>query len=51
MKAGWFDGLTQDMLQDAVHVWTKHAVFDIPSGAVQFAEGPVDSTGKNHAKN
>ena len=50
VKAGCFDGLTREMLNDAVHIWTKHAVVDIPTLAVQFVEGPTDRAGMEHTK-
>jgi hypothetical protein len=30
------------MMKDAVHIWTKSAVVDIPAGAKQYPEEPDD---------
>jgi hypothetical protein len=40
VKGGCLDGLTKEMVQDAVHIWTKRAIVPIPEGKKSFAEEP-----------
>ncbi|KAJ9656153.1 hypothetical protein H2198_005115 [Neophaeococcomyces mojaviensis] len=41
---GCVDGLTKEMLDAAVHIWTKRAITPIPPGAEQWKEEPDDGT-------
>jgi hypothetical protein len=40
IKGGCLDGLTKEMLQDAVHIWTKRAIVPISEGTKSFPEEP-----------
>ena len=41
VKAGCLEALSKELLSNAVHIWTQHAVVDIPKGVRAFAQGPV----------
>lgn len=47
VKSGCLDGITKEMMREAVHIWTKSAVIDIPEGVEQYEEEP---TGGSFAK-
>lgn len=40
VKAGCLDGITKEMMREAVHIWTKSAVIDIPEGVEAYEEEP-----------
>lgn len=40
VKSGCLDGITKEMMREAVHIWTKSAVVDIPGGVQQWPEEP-----------
>ena len=40
VKGGCLMGLTKEMMKDAVHIWTQHAIVDIPEGAVSYEREP-----------
>jgi len=42
---GCVEGLTKEMVDGAVHIWTKRAVTDIPLGAERYWEEPDEGTG------
>jgi hypothetical protein len=43
IKGGCLNGLTKDMMKDALHIWTTTAVVEIPPGAKQYEDdGPDD---------
>ncbi|EXJ83603.1 hypothetical protein A1O1_07226 [Capronia coronata CBS 617.96] len=44
VKGGCLEGLTREMMRSAVHIWTKSAVIDIPSGVEQYEEEPPDGS-------
>lgn len=39
VKGGCLEGLDKGMMKDVIHIWTKHAIVDIPEGAQQWPEG------------
>ena len=41
-KGGCLDSFSKEMMQNAVHIWTKSAVVEIPPEAKQFETEPVD---------
>jgi hypothetical protein len=40
VKAGCLVGLTKDMMRDAIHIWTRSAVVDVPEGVEQYEQEP-----------
>lgn len=40
VKGGCLEDLDKEMVKGAVHIWTKHAIVEIPEGAEQWEEGP-----------
>ena len=40
VKAGCLEGLSKEMMREAVHIWTKSAVVDVPEGVEQHEEEP-----------
>ena len=40
IKGGCLDGFTKEMMQDAVHIWTKRAIVPISEGTKSFPEEP-----------
>ena len=40
VKSGCLEGVTKEMMRDAVHIWTKSAVIDVPEGAKAYEEEP-----------
>ena len=42
IKGGCLDGLTQEMVQNAVHIFTKRAIIEIPPGVKHFEGETVD---------
>ena len=38
------EGLTREMMDKAVHIWTKRAIVPIPEGSEQHEEEPVGGT-------
>ena len=46
VKGGCLKGLTKEMMDDAVHIWTKRALMTIPSDAQQFEEEPPEEPGQ-----
>jgi hypothetical protein len=44
IKGGCLDGFSKEMLQDAVHIWTKRAIVPIPEGKKSFPEEPDEET-------
>ncbi|KAJ5887774.1 hypothetical protein N7495_007815 [Penicillium taxi] len=38
VKGGCLEGLDKDMMKSAIHIWTKHAIVDIPEGAEKWSE-------------
>lgn len=43
VKGGCLEGLDRGMMREAVHIWTRHAVVDIPEG-VESWEGEPSRT-------
>ncbi|WEW56458.1 hypothetical protein PRK78_001902 [Emydomyces testavorans] len=41
VKAGCLIGLNKEHMKDAVHIWCREAIVDIPLGAERFEEEPV----------
>ncbi|KAL2405664.1 hypothetical protein ABEF95_010386 [Exophiala dermatitidis] len=41
VKGGCLEALSRDMLDSAMHIWTKRAVVPIPEGVLAFPEDPV----------
>ncbi|KAJ5115173.1 hypothetical protein NUU61_000932 [Penicillium alfredii] len=39
IKGGCLEGLNRDMLRQAIHVWCKEAIVDIPEGVERWDEG------------
>jgi len=39
------EGLTREMMDGAVHIWTKRAVVPVPDGAEVWEEEPAGGTG------
>jgi len=42
IRGGSLQGLTKEMVANAVHIWTKEAVIDIPEGVEQLEGEPSD---------
>jgi len=42
IRGGSLQSLTREMVADAVHIWTKEAVVEIPEGAEQLEGEPSD---------
>ncbi|KMU80277.1 hypothetical protein CISG_08384 [Coccidioides immitis RMSCC 3703] len=40
VKAGCLIGLSKELMKDAVHIWCKEAVTEIPDGVERFEEEP-----------
>ncbi|KAJ5541741.1 hypothetical protein N7494_006817 [Penicillium frequentans] len=40
VKGGCLEDLDKEMMKNAVHIWTKHAVVEIPEGAEKWDEAP-----------
>lgn len=40
VKSGCLDGITKEMMRDAVHIWTKSAIIEIPEGAEAYETEP-----------
>lgn len=40
VKGGCLEGLDREMMRGAVHIWTRHAVVDIPEGVERWEEEP-----------
>ncbi|OQE28553.1 hypothetical protein PENSTE_c003G07310 [Penicillium steckii] len=40
VKGGCLEDLDKDMMKDVIHIWTKHAIVDIPEGAQQWEADP-----------
>ena len=40
VKSGCLDGVTKEMMRDAVHIWTKSAVVDIPDNVEAYEGEP-----------
>ena len=40
VKAGCLEGLTKEMMDKGVHIWTRRAITPIPPGATAFDEEP-----------
>lgn len=46
VKGGSLKGLTREMMQNAVHIWTKRALMPVPQDAQQFEEEPPEVPGQ-----
>jgi hypothetical protein len=46
VKGGCLKGLTKELMKDAVHIWTKRAVVEVPEAAVQYEEEPPEEPGQ-----
>lgn len=46
VKGGCLEGLSLEMLQQAVHIWTKSAVMEIPPGVARHLEDPPEEPGQ-----
>lgn len=46
VKGGCLEGLSLEMLQGAVHIWTKSAVTATPPGVTQYLEDPPEEPGQ-----
>jgi hypothetical protein len=44
IKGGCLDGFSKEMMQDAVHIWTKRAIVPIPKGRKSFPKEPDEET-------
>lgn len=40
VKGGCLEGLDKEMMKDVIHIWTQHAIVDIPEGAQQWEAEP-----------
>jgi hypothetical protein len=40
VKGGCLVGLDKEMMKGAVHIWTQHAIVDIPEGVVRYEREP-----------
>lgn len=40
VKGGCLEGLDKEMMREAIHIWTRHAIVDIPEGVEQWEEAP-----------
>ncbi|KAJ5108357.1 hypothetical protein N7456_005032 [Penicillium angulare] len=40
VKGGCLEGLDKEMMKSIVHIWTKHAIIDIPEGFEKWDEAP-----------
>ncbi|KAJ5924334.1 hypothetical protein N7466_008521 [Penicillium verhagenii] len=40
VKGGCLEGLDKEMMKGIVHIWTKHAIVEIPEGAEKWDEAP-----------
>ncbi|KAJ5648646.1 hypothetical protein N7490_005018 [Penicillium lividum] len=40
VKGGCLEGLDKEMMKGIVHIWTKHAIVEIPEGVEQWEEAP-----------
>lgn len=40
VKAGCLEDLNKEMMREAFHIWTQHAVVDIPEGVEQWEQEP-----------
>lgn len=40
VKGGCLVDLDREMMKDAIHIWTKHAIVDIPDGVERWEEAP-----------
>lgn len=40
VKGGCLVGLDKEMMKGAVHIWTQHAIVDIPEGAERYEREP-----------
>ncbi|KAJ5212104.1 uncharacterized protein N7498_003750 [Penicillium cinerascens] len=40
VKAGCLEDLNKEMMREAIHIWTQHAVVDIPEGVEQWEQEP-----------
>lgn len=40
VKGGCLEDLDKEMMREAVHIWTRHAIVDIPEGLEQWEEAP-----------
>jgi hypothetical protein len=44
VKGGCLVALNREMMSQAVHIWTKEAVVDIPAGVEQWEEEPLEGS-------
>ena len=42
IKGGCLEGLNKEVMEQAIHIWTKEAVISIPYGVMSFPEEPPD---------
>ncbi|KAJ5103966.1 hypothetical protein N7532_004495 [Penicillium argentinense] len=42
VKGGCLEELDREMMRNAIHIWTKHAIVDIPEGVEQWEEAPLN---------
>jgi hypothetical protein len=40
VKGGCLEGLDKEMMRKAIHIWTQHAIVDIPEGVEQWEREP-----------
>jgi hypothetical protein len=40
VKGGCLEALDKEMMRDVVHIWTQHAIVDIPEGVEQWEREP-----------
>lgn len=40
VKGGCLEGLDKEMMKGIIHIWTKHAIIDLPEGAEKWEEDP-----------
>lgn len=40
VKGGCLEDLDKELMEGIVHIWTKHAIVDIPEGVERWEEAP-----------
>lgn len=40
VKGGCLEALSKEMMRDVIHIWTQHAIVDIPEGMEQWEREP-----------
>lgn len=46
VKEGCLEGLSAELLREAVHIWISRAIVDIPPGVYQYEEDPPEEPGQ-----